>query len=402
MRFALIVTILTLVAPLAFAAPGDTYDGETNWSEGPASKRQFRTNDRPTSPAGFSVTKRGTNLGNIVALAVVENDLFVADAAQDRVLRLKSRNANSSFETRAEFLIGFHQINDMAANSNWLFMSDNAGVWKIDVGTSLVATQAPKLLYAYDTAQKNNSISIAIHPKEETLVVGTGNCVTAVHTHTGTARTVACGKWHIQDIAISPNGGIWASAQENGTSYILPIRDKDDSFARLKLPVNSEVKDIQFWHPEKYPKNWPKTWTSDLVFSLTGSHPMLARAHFNFGDIAPEFTSFIDGFSKPSRFVGGRDYWGIPGPMAVLNNGHMVFAEHEQGALWALEKENTEKPSSPPPPKKRNLKEIDPPTIEKNKPPTLPRGSSIGSASKLETDELLKRPEILDKKNGEE
>jgi len=393
MRFVLIFLMCCFGARFALAAPGDKYNEDTNWSDRRISKRQSLSSDRPAAPSGFSVKKIETNLGNVVALAVINDDLFVADAAQDRVLRLKSRNANHVFETRAEFLIGFTQIRDLAVSSNWLFMSDNTGVWKIDVGNSLVANEAPELFFSHPRSQEIGPASIDLDTNKNMLVLGLGNCVFTVELISGKAKKLACATGRIQDIAISPNGGIWASVVEKGATYIKQITESENPTSHLKLPPNAKAVHMQFWSSESYSKSWPQEWTSDLIFSMTGGQPMLARAHFNFGDISSEFTSFIDGFSNPSRFVGSREYWGSPGAMAILGNGQLVFTERERGSLWTLQKDKLSTKKKAPMLAKKKPARDDIELKRKTKPVVLPRGSSIDSASTLESDALL-RPSI--------
>jgi WD40 repeat protein len=384
--------MFALAVQPALAAPGDTFNAESKWTEKPASKRQFRKNDSPEIPEGFKIKKSVSNLGEITALAIVNNDVFAADSAQGRITRLKSRNANGNFDVRAEYLIGFNKIYDLAAAQDILFISDNTGIWQSNVGQMLVAPDVPRLIYSNPSPLAGNKISIAVLPDGKTLVVGNGGNIVALDTATQKQKQISRGPWRVQDVAVSPTGSIWASVSENGSSYILPIRSEAEGVARLALPPHSNATDIRFWNKENFPENWPVKWGSDLFFSIDGNQPMLARAHFNFGDISSEFTAFVDGFSTPSPIVGRREYWGVPTALEILPNGQLIFAEREQGSLWVLEKEPETKEKLIPLMEAAEIPETE--TVLEKKPvfPILLKGSSIKSASGLETDELLKAP----------
>lgn len=392
MRFVFFILAFTLTPVPVLAAPGDKINIESKSYDSQATKRQVRLNDKPVAPAGFKIERRVSNLGDIVALAIANKDVFVADAGQDRILRLKSRGANSVFDVRAEFLIGFDQINDLVAAKSDLFISDNTGIWKINVGQLLVAQNVPELIYSNPTPHLKSTISMAITPDQETLIIGNGETIIALNTATNKHRQISKGQWRVQDIAVSPTGSIWASVSEGNLSYVLPIRTDSEDVARLALPRHTLATDIRFWNKELFAKDWPTEWASDLFFTLDGGRPMLARAHFNFGDITPEFTAFVDGFSAPSRFVGRREYWGAPTALEILPNGQLIFAEREQGSLWVMEKvvEAEEKPivliEAP------EIPETEIIPVKKSVFPDLIKGSSIKSASGLETDELLKAP----------
>ncbi|RZV40678.1 MAG: hypothetical protein EX271_09785, partial [Acidimicrobiales bacterium] len=334
MRFGLFLFLITLIYWPANAKPGDTIKADSEWPDTAAIKRQVRSTDTPIAPEGFQASKIASNLGEIVSIIPVGNDVFVADADQDRVLRLRSRSEGKAFESRAEYLIGFDQINDLATDGKYLFISDRNGIWKIEIDVALVATRAPGLLYAHRYPQTGSRISIAMFPDKNAIAVGVGNEVFLIDATTGNKQLVSKGKWIIENVAVSPTGGIWASVFESGNAYIMPMRVDTENIARLSLPPHTHAIDIQFWHNERYPESWPDQWASDMIVSLNGNRPVLARAHFNFGDIMPEFTVFIDGFSKPSQIVGRRNYWGVPTAITVLPNGHLVFAEREHGTLW--------------------------------------------------------------------
>lgn len=392
MRFVFFILAVILTSVPVLAAPGDKINVDSKSYDTPATKRQIRSNDSPVAPAGFKIERRVTNLGKISALAIANNDVFVADSAQDRILRLKSRTANSVFDIRAEYLIGFNQINDLVAANGELFISDKTGVWKINVGHMLVAQNSPELIYSHPTPHSKNTISMAILTDGKTLIIGNGNTIIALNPATKKHRQVSKGNWWVQDIAVSPTGSIWAAVTESGSSYILPIRTETEDVVRLALPPHAVATDIQFWKKDIFPENWPAEWASDLIFTLEGNHPMLARAHFNFGDITPEFTALVDGFSAPSRFVGRREYWGAPTALEIMPNGQLIFAEREQGSLWVMEKEvkPQEKPNAlievPEIPETETIPD------KKSIFPELLKGSSIESASGLETDDLLKAP----------
>lgn len=385
----------------AHAAPGEKFTPETKWSEKASSKRQVRANDIPVAPNGFEAVKIASNLGEIVALAVVENDVFIADAAQNRILRLKGGNANTEFVTRAEYLIGFDGLGDLATDDRHLFISDKNGIWKIDVSTSFVATKAPKLLLSHRSANPDHHISMAISPDNKHMAIGTGSDIYTVDLSTGKKRLTGNGNWNVRSLAVSPSGTIWAGVNAHGISYILPIRPQGQNVSKLALPRNANIKDLRFWDLEQLPENWPKDWSTTLFMSLDGSRPMLAQAHFNFGDISPNFSAFIDGFSMPSRFVGRREYWGAPSTIEILSNGQLIFAEAENGALWALEK--LPEPPTKPEPVTENTddNELDAEADKKSIFPEIIRGSSIQSASGLETDKLLKAPKQPDEPENE-
>ena len=402
MRFAFVSLIFSLATVQAFAAPGDKYDKDSEWSERPAIKRQARSNDVPTAPKGFAVAKIGSNLGEVVALTTIDSDLFVADTTQDRVIRLKSRQKNSVFETRAEFLVGFNNIHDLATDETYLYMSDNDGIWEIPASNSLIADKAPKLVYQNPSRNLGSKISLASLPGDQKLIVGNGKCVFSLNAITGETRNYACGDWQVEDVAVSPAGGIWASVIENNSTFIMPIRQSMDDVVKMKLPPNAKSTDIQFWNSDKFPETWPDEWVSDLLFSMSGNHPMIGRAHFSFGDIKADFTGFVDGFSNPSRFVGGREYWGQPTAIAILDNGETIFAVGETGSLWVMKKDNKPLKIDRVISKKPETVINEPETEKKKTPLSLPRGSSIQSASSLETDELLKKREIVKQDTIEE
>ena len=397
MRFAFVSLIFSLATVQAFAAPGDKYDKDSEWSERPAIKRQARSNDVPTAPKGFAVAKIGSNLGEVIALTTIDSDLFVADATQDRVIRLKSRQKNSVFETRAEFLVGFNNIHDLATDETYLYMSDNDGIWEIPAGNSLIADKAPKLVYQNPSRNLGSKISLASLPGDQKLIVGNGKCVFGLNAITGETKNYACGDWQVEDVAVSPSGGIWASVVENNSANIMPIRQSMDDVVKMKLPPHAKSTDIQFWKSDKFPETWPGEWAADLLFSISGTHPMIGRAHFNFGDIETGFTSFVDGFSNPSRFVGGREYWGQPTAIAILDNGETIFGVSETGSLWVMKKDSKSSKIDRVISKKSEPVIEETETEKKKTPISLPRGSSIQSASGLETDELLKKPETIEK-----
>lgn len=392
MRFVPLICLITMISIPVQAAPGDKFTPESKWSEKVSTKRQLRSTDQPTVPDGFKAVKIASNLGTIVSVAVIENDVFIADASQDRILRLKSRNADTQFETRAEYLIGFDGIRNLDTDGKHLFMADKHGIWKIDAGNSLVASQAPDLLFGRPSAQSSQKLSLAIFPDKTSLAVGVGRDIYKVDLSSGKNQIIGRGNWEVQSLAVSPSGTIWAGVTALGKSYILPIRSEAQNVPKLVLPPRTNVKDLRFWEQEQIPEFWPKDWSKTLFMSLDGNQPMLAQAHFNFGDISPDFTAFIDGFSKPSSFIGRREYWGIPSAIEILSNGRLVFAEQENGALWTMEK----RPDPPvaPEPDVENVNDQNP-VVEPDKKSIFPeiiRGSSLKSASGLESDELLKAP----------
>ena len=82
----------------------------------------------------------------------------------------------------------------------------------------------------------------------------------------------------------------------------------------------------------------------------------------------------------------------MPTALEILPNGQLIFAEREQGSLWVLEKEPETKEKLIPLMEAAEIPETE--TVLEKKPvfPILLKGSSIKSASGLETDELLKAP----------
>ena len=390
MRFVLSFLFCLSLSTPPLAAPGDILQAKTDQAEKPAIKRQLRSSDIPFAPDGFSLKKLALHLGSIKAFAVQGDDVFVADSAQDRILRLRSRTDAVGFETRSEFLIGFDGLSDIAATDRDLFMADRSGVWRIVPGRNLVATTAPEFIFKTPPPSKDKPIVLALSPDAKTLYFGLGRDLFSYQIEHRSQKIVSGFQGEIEQLAVSPSGSLWVAIRENGNSAIIPVRAGSDKAARLEFPRGTQLHDLGFWPLDSFPDSWPQEWKSDLLIAMGGNLPMIARAHFNFGDIAPQYTAFIDGFSNPSRIVGRREYWGIPSAMAILENGQIIFAQKQQGLIWVVEKSDIEvRPDAPVTEPKA---EISSNSAKKDKSffPELLQGSSIKSASGLETDELLK------------
>jgi hypothetical protein len=286
-------------------------------------------------------------------------------------------------------LIGFERLNDIASDGTHLFISDANGVWKVPANRAMIADERPTKI-----VDLTEGAALTYHPKTQSVVVGTKNRIIFYDLKTDFLSGLFIGDKQAIALAYSPAGGLLATIKEGDDIYILPFKGRIEDTLRLELPPGAKLTDMHFWPKDKLPDAWPKEWAADMLVSVGGDEPMIARAHFNFGEIKPELTPLIDGFSKPSRIVGRRDVWGQPSALAIMPDGRLIFSEKENGGIWVLDKLPLD-PENSVDPTPEILEQNQSEKPSKPRTPALIYGSSIESVSGLQHGSALEKDDLL-------
>ncbi len=358
--------------------------------------RQAGPRDIPSPHDGMTAVRRAQNLGSVTALAVLDHDVFVLDAQQNRVLRLRDQNQDGSMDMRSVFLVGFNNASDMVIMNNDLFISDAKGIWHIAPDKNLAASHRPTNIVSFKGQNTQTPIPLAYRPEDSILFIGINTPKTKLgkiidyNIITKTTHMVAQGKWQVQDIALTPHGDLWAALQVGSHAQLQHISTQNNEPLIISTTTleNTIIKSIIFWH-------------SYLLSAHTSPVPKISKHAFSYGGIAvhadkKEDGNLIDGFSEAGIVLGKTNVWGSPSALAVLANNKLMFADSINGTLWQL--------SNLPPKtsiiKKKALKIVTAPKTEVQKksvrkPPELLHGSSITSASSLSYGSAIGKDDLL-------
>jgi hypothetical protein len=370
-----------------------------------ASESIFRRpgpSDIPTVSKGYAIANIADGFGDITAVDICGDGLCIADAKNNKLHRIRDRGASGRFTERFDYLIGFDGLSDVAVDKDQVFISDASGIWRSVLERAPIATKAPDPVFRMNPNTTFSAKPLALGTGGKALYVGIQTSdmghILSIDLETNLPKIIASGPWVPLAITVSPNDVVWVAYQRQdqffvGTLETLSLPNK--SSETLQLPTDAFPHDLLFWE-------------SDLLISLGGPDPMIARAHFKFGDMQPNITPFIQGFSNPSRILGKREYWGMPAAMSSSPDGHLIFAEKFTGTLWSTTKHATPPPKLPDTKIKQAPDPLPGPIMPENpKRPDVLRGSSIGQASSirngsaLEEDKLLKSPDLTSDKPSE-
>ncbi|PHR61596.1 MAG: hypothetical protein COA43_02365 [Robiginitomaculum sp.] len=353
------------------------------------------TQDVPTAPSGFALKKIGQNLGDISALASINNDIFVLDRKRQRIIKLRDQNRDGMPDMKTVFLVGFERPSHMVADTDTLYISDAQGVWRIHAGAALHTDTMPTLIFprTHTTALATTlaKLPIAVHPKTRSLYIADGQHIMRLDTQTLQVSIFAASRnddLSVNALAVTPQGILWAALGDKNISDIIP------------LSPNTHFDIAQGADTKRTPIHAMVFWPDGLLIAQTGRNPMIAKRTFQYGSLAPLSEAFIQGFSRPSPLQGKLRIWGEPSAIMLMENGDFIFAERQTQKLWRVSKAAQTKgitvQVSEKDTKAQATDKIQRLENTSQKTSLVLHGSSIKSASSIKHGSLLKTSKELD------
>ena len=383
----------------------------------PIIKRGRGISEIPQVPEGLKVTRFASGLGDISAMiGDVDGSIYISDQQRGRIFKLTDRNQDGVPDQSRVIASNLSTPSGLAVVGNDLYIADDAAVWTVPLNGGAKTVFVPLVNSNSDSGPRP---LMAILPRRSdaagSLVIGLNKQdghgqLIRVDLSTRRAELLAKGTDPILSMARSGQS-LWvgtpnAVAPVEGGAILM-----SDAYA-LKAPVTGLIL------PGQYTSNADgfETWAEHMIVALGHTQRQGTMTHGSQVKTIPTKFGNTNGLPKPfvSGFTasGNRTAWGKPGAMWMDARG-LFLADSWSGTLWRisanLPKVIEKKPESvpeeiteptPETPKSTALPLID--GIDQTPAATLKTGSQIESASRLKVGSTIVEKWEADKKAKED